>query len=299
MSQEPITNRAQAYLRAPSARMITFAGPGGELISATRAWSPRAENGTTDPHVTEDAFMLNIQRIDYAGDIFLKNRKLAFRRQRTSEIGLFDYRMPWRANLNSAYDCINLHLPRAVLSGALEERGGRALQTLRYEPGVPMEDPIVVALVQALVPSILSSAPPNRLFLDHVGWALSAHMAERYGEFTPLKALGKGMLAPWQERRAKERIEAQIGGDLSLADLAAECGLSVGYFARAFKVTTGVPPYQWLLNRRVERAKHLLSQSELSIVEIAFACGFADQSHLTRIFSRMTGTSPASWRRGT
>jgi transcriptional regulator GlxA family with amidase domain len=90
-----------------------------------------------------------------------------------------------------------------------------------------------------------------------------------------------------------ERIES----DISLVELANECRLSRSHFARAFKKTTGQSPHVWLMQRRVQNAKRLLTESESAISDIALACGFSDQSHLTKVFSKLTGAPPGAWRR--
>jgi len=74
---------------------------------------------------------------------------------------------------------------------------------------------------------------------------------------------------------------------ISLAKLASECRLSRSHFARAFKKSTGQSPHRWLLERRLGTAKQMLVDTKSSISDIAFASGFADQSHLTRVFSKM------------
>src|SRR5262245_6465147 len=107
----------------------------------------------------------------------------------------------------------------------------------------------------------------------------------------------RGRLAPWLERRAKDIMRAHLDGALSIAQLAAECGLSRSHFARSFKRTTGTPPHRWLLAQRIAKATELLLKSESSITDIALACGFADQSHFTRIFVASVGMSPGAWRR--
>ena len=109
--------------------------------------------------------------------------------------------------------------------------------------------------------------------------------------------LPQGGLAPWQLRRAKEILNANIVGYISIAHLAAECGLSTCHFARSFRHSTGISPHRWLMHRRVERATELLKQSRLSIIDIALSCGFADQSHLTRVFTSVHGSAPGRWRR--
>lgn len=98
-----------------------------------------------------------------------------------------------------------------------------------------------------------------------------------------------------------QRVTALMLEDLSvtfdLVALAAACGFSRGHFIRAFKQTTGLPPYRWLLNERVRRACALLDGTSFPVADIALQCGFSDQAHLTRIFSKLMGISPAAWRR--
>jgi AraC family transcriptional regulator len=107
----------------------------------------------------------------------------------------------------------------------------------------------------------------------------------------------RGMLASWQLRRATEMMMSGLSGDIALSDVAAGCGLSLSYFTRAFKQSTGDPPHRWLLRQRIERAKELLRDPQVTLAEVAVACGFADQSHFTRVFNASAGASPGVWRR--
>jgi transcriptional regulator GlxA family with amidase domain len=130
----------------------------------------------------------------------------------------------------------------------------------------------------------------------HVASALEAYLAQA-GSRLAIGAQARGGLAPWQLRRAKEFIGARLDEAVSGAELARECDLSPSHFSRAFKQTTGKPPHRWLLELRVEKAKEMLLGTALSLAEIAVLCGFADQSHFTRVFSRITKSSPGVWRR--
>ena len=111
-----------------------------------------------------------------------------------------------------------------------------------------------------------------------------------------MSRLARGGLAPWQERRAKEMITANLGG-MPLKGLAGECRLSMSHFSRAFHRSVGMPPHRWLMKRRIEVAKEKLHDGRMSLTDVAAACGFSDQSHLSRVFRQTVGVSPGVWRR--
>jgi transcriptional regulator GlxA family with amidase domain len=135
------------------------------------------------------------------------------------------------------------------------------------------------------------------LFIDHLAWALCAHFVHKYGQMRIPAKIGAGGLAAWQKRRATDFMDAHLDSDISIAEIAHECGLSRGHFGRAFRQSTGMPPHRWLSLRRIDKAKDLLLNSSLSIPQIALASGFAEQSHFTRVFTRFVGESPGAWRR--
>lgn len=107
-----------------------------------------------------------------------------------------------------------------------------------------------------------------------------------------------GCLAPWQLRRAIERMEASIEVGIGLAELAAEVDLSPFHFARSFKRSTGLPPHAWLMARRMERAQALMTAYPMmGLMEIAHRVGYSSQGAFGTAFSRATGVSPKRWRR--
>ena len=106
-----------------------------------------------------------------------------------------------------------------------------------------------------------------------------------------------GGLAAWQAKRALDHIEANLGAKMAIEEMASVVGLSKSHFSRAFKCSLGSSPMAYVAARRVERAKLMMTSTRERLTDIAFACGFADQSHLNRCFCRVVGTSPGLWRR--
>jgi AraC family transcriptional regulator len=106
-----------------------------------------------------------------------------------------------------------------------------------------------------------------------------------------------GGLARWQAKRALEYIEANLGSKLVTRELADLVSFSKSHFSRAFKRSLGLPPMAYVVTRRVERAKVMMTSTREPLTQIAMACGFADQAHLNRSFRRMVGASPGRWRR--
>jgi AraC family transcriptional regulator len=104
-------------------------------------------------------------------------------------------------------------------------------------------------------------------------------------------------LARWQIELALRLLLNDSRSSHSLKQTAARCGLSRSYFEKAFKVSLGTPPHRWLVRQRIQRAGEKLEQTDDSVSSIALSCGFTDQSHLTRVFGAIVGSSPAAWRR--
>lgn len=201
----------------------------------------------------------------------------------------------YSAHLYEPHETMCFRLPRAVIDAFTEDAVGQRIATLACTPGTI--DPVMIHLCAALAPGFRQPDSFGRLLVDHIGMAICAHLAHAYGGLPSPRPIPKGGLAPYQERRAKELLADKSAEGRRLAEIAEDCGLSSGYFTRAFRVTTGQTPHQWLQRHRVDRAKDLLLRSALPIAEVAVALGFSDQSHLTRTFTRMVGESPAAWRR--
>ncbi|MCJ2091057.1 AraC family transcriptional regulator [Methylobacterium sp. J-072] len=200
------------------------------------------------------------------------------------------------ALLREPLDSLNLELPRAALDDLAEDIGVPRLSNLAVPDPWQTPDPQLTQLQPLIVSALAEAGTVGPLFSGQLLLAAATHLAEAYGGLRRT-IIRTGGLAPWQERRAREMIASALGSEISLAQIAAECCLSMSHFCKAFKVSTGLTPHGWLQQCRLDRARHLLQQSTHSLAEVAVLCGFADQSHFSRIFHRKTGMTPGRWRR--
>ena len=158
-------------------------------------------------------------------------------------------------------------------------------------------DPILERLCGCIRAEVDAGCPSGKLFAECISLALLSRVRSRYtGSVTVPRA--PRTLSARQLQRAVEFIDANLGGDLSVARLSAQLGMSPYSFAKLFNATAEVTPHHFVLSRRIQRAEALLG-TEMSLSEIALTLGFASQSHFTEAFRRRTGRTPAQARRRT
>lgn len=282
----------------PAAPAVTCRRLPNSAISVMELRSDPRNFGLTKPFPHDDAFLVSLQlRSSPDFDQFFDGR---YKRPENFGAGftsIYDLRDNPTADHRDPFHLLLAYLPRHALDKIAEEAGLPRIDELRYDPAIGMDDPVVRQLLQSLLPALSKPEEASCLFVDHVTMALCAHIVLTYGGMKGKLRAQRGGLAAWQERRAKEMLAANLCGEVQLDRLAAECGLSVRHFSRSFRQSVGVPPHRWLLQHRVDYAKGLLGNSALSLAEIALHCGFADQSHFTRVFTAMAGVSPGVWRR--
>jgi AraC-like DNA-binding protein len=208
---------------------------------------------------------------------------------------LFDLSDNPTVGLDTPFDSLRFYVPQAALDEMADEAGIPAVKGLHARQ-FGGRDLVMYGFAQTLAGAMARPGDGSAIFCEHIALAFFAHIVRVYGG-VPIKRFARGGLAPWQLRRAYEFIEGNLCADPSISDVADQCGLSRSYFSRAFKRESGFSPYQWLLKRRVERAKELLRDPDRYLAEIAQICGFVDQSHFARVFSKIAGCSPGRWRR--
>jgi AraC-like DNA-binding protein len=199
--------------------------------------------------------------------------------------------------LPNPFDALVVYATQASLDEIAYVHHVPRVEELVWPHGV--YDPAVYHIGQTLLTSLEQPKYSSKIFVDHLLHALKCHCVCSYGGLTLSVSQFRGGLSPWQMRRAAEILEAHLDGNIVLRQVAEACELSVSHFARAFKKTFRRTPYNWLIERRVDKAKDLMMNSRLPLTDIAARCGFTDQSGLNRSFKRIHGVSPGIWRRRT
>ena len=246
----------------------------------------------------EDAFVAGLLLRDFPDHEYWEDgRQAAVCDLRAGEIIFWDLKREPVVLLDKPYHCLNFYLPRAALNAIADDTNAPRIGDLSYKPGAGVDDVMISSLRSTMLLALANPEQVSQLFVDHVMLAVGMHVAQTYGGMRPASPQVRGGLAPWQVRRAKEILSAHLDGGIPLQEVARECHLSMSHFSRQFRRTTGLPPHKWLLARRVEVAKEKMGDRRLSLSDVAAACGFADHSHLTRVFTRKVGVSPSTWRR--
>jgi AraC family transcriptional regulator len=200
----------------------------------------------------------------------------------------------WREKI----DVTHLYLAPALVNEVAGEVMDCLVTEVRLEDVLRAEDPVITATIAAIAAEARHQALGGPLYVETLARGLVVHLLRRYAAIERAGAGTRGGLTPGQRRRIEEHIEADLGETLSLAGMAAELGLAPCQFARAFRQSFGAPAYAYVIARRLARARRMLVETAAPIKEIAAACGFADQAHLTRLFAREMGATPAVFRRG-
>ncbi|MGC2083421.1 MAG: AraC family transcriptional regulator [Bradyrhizobium sp.] len=267
-------------------------------LAVTETRNDHPVPGLSDSMPAEDAYLVSLKLRDFADcECWERGRCVTKSDIRAGATYLYDLKRDPSYVIDKPFHSLFFHLPRSALDDMARQGGAPRIGELAYQPGIGHDDMTIRHLGASFLAALRQPEEANQLFVDHVMLALTAHVATTYGGLRRAVGPVRGGLAPWQAKRACERLESDLRGKLSLEKIAAEFDLSVSHFSRSFRVSTGLPPHQWLLRQRVNTAKQLMTVRDLSLSEIAIAAGFANQSHFTRVFSSVVGVSPGMWRR--
>ena len=157
------------------------------------------------------------------------------------------------------------------------------------------QDPLLQHLCLALLAEVRQNPAPARLYMAAAADLLAAHLTRRHFTRKGAAERNTGGLSPRRLKLVLAYIQEHLDQDIALADLAGVSGLSPSHFGPLFRRSLGLPPYQYVLIQRIERAKRLLCGGSLSVGEVAAQTGFCDQSQFARQFKRHVGLTPKAY----
>jgi AraC family transcriptional regulator len=266
-------------------------------IGFSRMRSSRPMRGHSLPAKPEEAFAFWVPlSVPFFSNLWTAGRRREVPDLRLGDAQLVDLGERPVVSLDIPFDSLRFYVTQVALDEMANEAGIRRVKGL-YAPNFGGRDLVMFGLAQAVAGAMEQSGDGTAMFSDCIALAFFSRIVRAYGSVPIGERNARGGLAAWQLQRARDLINVNLAHDPSIAEIAHECGLSSGYFARAFKQSTGVSPCRWLTKMRVERAKELLKDPRCELADIALLCGFVDQSHFTRVFSRSEGYSPGRWRR--
>ena len=195
-------------------------------------------------------------------------------------------------------EILQVYLRRSLYEAAVGELYGCDATAAEIVPRFGIVDPLLEQLSIALAEALRSGAVRDGLYIDTIAQMMAVHLARTHSVQSRPGALPSTPVVSHQRmRQLLEFIEANLDQPLTLDAMAAHVGISPLYLARAFKAAIGQSPHQYVLARRIERAKELLRNTEMPIIDVALSVGFSSQSHLSHWMIRQTGITPAVYRR--
>jgi AraC family transcriptional regulator len=209
--------------------------------------------------------------------------------------------MDFGVRLHGRLETVHVYVRQRIVEEVAADLCTGDPAALALIPRLGDHDPLLEQLASEVRELILEAEPSMPAYADYLARGLAARLVRahstRAANALSSSRLAAGGLSRRQYDRTMEFLTTHLDQRLDLEQIASASALSPVHFARRFKQTTGMAPHQHLTAMRIERAKHLLAATSVDIAEIAIECGFAHQQHLTRVFRKLTASTPAAFRR--
>lgn len=215
-------------------------------------------------------------------------------------VGFWPSGVPFGIELERQIFTLHVYIASEVMADVGHALGVQCTDTRWLRPLFAATDELLERLAIEAWNTAQAGFSDSELYADQIARAMAARLVwvsrQGFPDIPGPGRLGCG-LSKSQLRRLEEYIEVNLDKELHLESLSGIVGLSVSHFSRQFKSTSGKTPHQFVLQRRLERARRLLGNTTMPIAEIAIECGFSHQEHLTHTFRRQFAVTPAGFRR--
>ena len=268
------------------------------LLVATHFVEPGGTHREFEARNSDDVYTLSVN--------FRRGQTIAFSEGRqffsgNTQPGMVHIAQPGeklRAVFLKPVDSFHLALPVRLLTGLLEESESSKdhRQVVLRQPNFRCDHGLF-DLVKALAEVTSEGKSLDQLYAEGLCMAIVASVLDRYSNHPDTsRHVGRHGLRDWELKKLAEFVDDHIGGPISLLDLSTVVGLSRMHFASQFRLSTGLRPHEYVLQARIRKAKLLLHQTTLTVLDVALTVGFETQSHFSTVFKRIMGDTPARWR---
>jgi AraC-like DNA-binding protein len=206
--------------------------------------------------------------------------------------------VPTETLFATSADLLHLFVPQPVLEACYRDLYQHSpSHAISLDDPALIRDPVVERLSQALIGAQAGDVIGGKMFVEKISLAIvSRIVAHHYARSVRRLSPGAHPLPQWRLERVSEFVDAHLGEKIGLPEMASSAGLTRMHFAAQFRRATGMGPHEYLLRRRIDRAKQLLRDSHFSVLDIAISCGFESQPHFTTVFRKQVGEPPARWK---
>ena len=198
----------------------------------------------------------------------------------------------WQAEV----ELLSIYLPPTILERTAIESSDRVPRNLELIDRLAIRDPFLEQLAYAFKTELEQGNASDRLYLESLQTMLAAHLLRHHCSAKVVAAELTGGLPKSKLRQVIDYIQDNLDHDISLAELAGIAHVSSHHFGKLFKQSIGDTPHQYVMKCRIEQAKKLLTNKQLSLAEVSLATGFCHQSHFTNVFRRYTTLTPRQYR---
>lgn len=216
--------------------------------------------------------------------------------QSKGDVSLTPAKIPSFSRWESDDSCLQIRIASQFIQRIARETIATDPDRLELRPEFQTRDPQIEAIGMMLLAELKQDNIGGRLYIDSLSTVLAVHLLRQYAAPEFRFAVYESALSERQMLQVLEYIHEYLHQDIKLADLATLLNISESHFSHQFKQAIGMTPHQYLLQQRIERAKQLLKESDRSIMDIAFLCGFNSHSHLSKQFRQLTGMTPKAYR---
>lgn len=243
----------------------------------------------------DDAFLVMLYLVDVDhSDIWSDRPPAPFKRYPRGSICLIGLKDGAAISIRGRFEVLAFHIPSSHFAELAKDAGEPRVDDLATCRGV--DDQVIRNIGGALMPMFDMPEEVRDTLLPHIGLALNAHLAHRYGRSPAQRLLASGQLSPMQEKRIKTYIAANLSGNIPVDKIADATGFSSDELRSGFLNTTGQSVLEWISACRMNKAQSQLSRTGETIAQVAETCGFADENTFVETFTKAVGVTPGEWR---